>query len=91
MEITLNDISRRIKEIADERGYTPYALAEKVPQVVQFTVYNALSGTKSMKVETLLSLKSSVLIFRRMTKRKSGWISRISTTLQKMHILANQP
>ncbi len=54
MEITLNDISRRIKEIADERGYTPYALAEKVPQVVQSTVYNALSGTKSMKVETLL-------------------------------------
>ena len=31
MEITLNDISRRIKEIVDERGYTPYALAEKVP------------------------------------------------------------
>ena len=27
---------------------------EKVPQVVQSTVYNALSGTKSMKVETLL-------------------------------------
>ena len=54
MEITLNDISRRIKEIADERGYTPYALAEKVPQVVQSTVYNALSGTKSMKVETPL-------------------------------------
>ena len=26
---------------------------EKVPQVVQSTVYNALSGTKSMKVETL--------------------------------------
>ena len=54
MEITLNDISRRIKEIADERGYTPYALAEKVTEVVQSTVYNALSGTKSMKVEALL-------------------------------------
>ena len=43
MEITLNDISRRIKEIVDERGYTPYALTEKVLQVVQSTVYNALS------------------------------------------------
>lgn len=32
MEITLNDISSRIKEIADERGYTPYAVAERVPQ-----------------------------------------------------------
>ena len=54
MEITLKDISRRIKDLTDERGYSPYALAEKVPQVVQSTVYNALSGEKSMKVETLL-------------------------------------
>ena len=63
MEITLNDISRRIKEIADERGYTPYALAEKVPQVVQSTVYNALSGTKSMKVEMLLYICEALGIF----------------------------
>ena len=54
MEITMKDISQRIKDIIDERGYSPYVLADKVPQVVQSTVYNALSGEKSMKVETLL-------------------------------------
>lgn len=54
MEITLKDISRRIMDIAEERGYTRYSLADKVPEVVQSTVYNAISGERSMKVETLL-------------------------------------
>lgn len=61
MEITLKDISQRIKDITDERGYTPYALAEKVPQVVQSTVYNALSGEKSMKVETLMYICDALI------------------------------
>ena len=54
MEVTLKDISHRILQIAEERGYSKYALADKVPEVVQSTVYNAISGEMSMKVETLL-------------------------------------
>ena len=49
MEITLKDISDRIMEILEERGYSRYALADKAPEVVQSTVYNAISGEKSMK------------------------------------------
>ena len=54
MEVTLKDISHRILQIAEERGYSKYVLADKVPEVVQSTVYNAISGEMSMKVETLL-------------------------------------
>ena len=62
MEVTLKDISRRIMEIAEERGYSKYSLAEKVPEVVQSTVYNALSGEMSMKVETLLYICNALEI-----------------------------
>ena len=62
MEVTLKDISKRIMEIAEERGYSRYSLADKVPEVVQSTVYNAISGEKSMKVETLLYLCNALEI-----------------------------
>ena len=42
--MTVEDISRRIEALANERGISKYALADKCPQVVQSTVYNALSG-----------------------------------------------
>ncbi len=62
MEVTLKDISKRIMEIAEERGYSRYSLADKVPEVVQSTVYNAISGEKSMKVETLLYICNALEI-----------------------------
>ena len=62
MEVTLKDISKRIMEIAEERGYSRYCLADKVPEVVQSTVYNAISGEKSMKVETLLYICNALEI-----------------------------
>ena len=62
MEITLKDISQRIKDIIDERGYSRYVFADKVPEVVQSTVYNALSGEMSMKVETLLYICNALEI-----------------------------
>lgn len=52
--MTVEDISRRIEALANERGISKYALADKCPQVVQSTVYNALSGKMSMKIETLI-------------------------------------
>ena len=62
MEVTLKDISKRIMEIAEERGYSRYSLADKVREVVQSTVYNAISGEKSMKVETLLYICNALEI-----------------------------
>ena len=62
MEVTLKDISRRIMEIAEERGYSKYGLSDKVPEVVRSTVYNALSGEMSMKVETLIYICNALEI-----------------------------
>lgn len=54
MSMTVKDISDRINALAEERGLNPYTLAERCPEVVQSTVYNAMSGSRSMKVETLI-------------------------------------
>ncbi len=47
-------ISERICSIVEERGLSKYEFAAQCQGVSQSTVYNAMSGERSMKVETLV-------------------------------------
>ncbi|MCR5602886.1 MAG: helix-turn-helix domain-containing protein [Lachnospiraceae bacterium] len=47
-------ISDRICSIVAERGLSKYEFAAQCHNISQSTVYNAMSGERSMKVETLV-------------------------------------
>ena len=60
--MTVEDISHRIESLAKERGISKYTLADKCPEVVRATVYNAVSGKMSMKIETLIYICNALEI-----------------------------